>query len=318
MRWLSSADGSVDAYVTRHAAQVIHPNQPFAGTVGQILSENDALRGAEIAALLQIDHLYKKQFHQCSSGEQQVVRVAYAVLDRPDAIVLIEPFRHLDRYRREHLELLLERLTALGLQIGYTERAKETYRAVPFQTNESTGTPRIGLTNVSYRHPLQGTYAVEDVTFQTEEPGLTVCIGTNGSGKSTLLELMARSKRPLHGKVRRGERGYYVPAEPEYGPFPESAHRRVEQLQAALADVYPVVLLDEPTVDLTDTERQTFVQALQKKAETARIVCATHDASLIEVADDMLYMASGKVVYQGPRSTFQERSTLWSHTSSHS
>lgn len=316
MHWLSSIDGSLEAYVERYTAQIVHVHQPFAGKVGHILSSVDALRGAEIASLLQIDALYQKRFDECSNGEQQVVRVAYALVSRPDAIVLIEPFRHLDVFRREHLEMLLRRIHALGVRVAYTERAQENVSGVVFPFTPSTSRPLIDLSEVSYRHPLQAAYAVEEVTFQTNDPGLTVCIGTNGSGKSTLLELMARTRRPLHGKVRRGERTVYLPADPSYGPYPEADHRRVEQLIAVLTDDSSVLLLDEPTVDLTNSERRSFLETLLKKAETARVVCATHDPQLIQAATDVLCLASGKVVYQGTQSTFQERSTLWSHTSS--
>ena len=124
MQWLSTVDGSFEQYVERYRPYVIEMTQSFSGKVGHLLSSVDSFRGAELATLLQIDALYPKRFDACSSGEQQIVRVAYALLNRPDSIVLIEPFRHLDQFRREHLEMLLRRISEIGVQIGYTERAK--------------------------------------------------------------------------------------------------------------------------------------------------------------------------------------------------
>lgn len=316
MQWLSSRDGSVESFVALHDAKLIQMNRPFAGNVGRILSEKDALRGAEVASLLQIDHLFKKQIDQCSSGERQVVQVAHALLEQPTALVLVEPFRHLDRFRREHLQMLLHRITAHGVRVAYTERAKEAHGETDFPYISSKGQPDLKLCNVSFRHPLQSAYAVEDVTYRVSGPGLTVCIGANGSGKSTLLELMARAVRPLYGKVGKGERAVYLSAEPDFGPFPEAPQRRVAQLKSVLTSETSVLLLDEPSVDLTDDERRAFAAALSKKAETARVVCATHDPYLIKEASDVLCLASGRVVYSGTLSAFQERSTLWSHTSS--
>lgn len=316
MQWLSTFDGSFEAYIERYRPQVIRMDQPFSGKVGHLLSGVDSLRGAELASLLQIDGLYPKAFDACSSGEQQIVQVAHALLNQPESLVLIEPFRHLDQFRREHLEMLLRRITDLGVRIGYTERAQESSEDIQITFRQSETIPRIDATDVSYRHPLQATYAIEEVTVQMTEPGLTVCIGTNGSGKSTLLELLARSRRPLHGRVKRVERAAYLPAETEYGPFPKESNRRIAQLQAVLNDPASVLLLDEPTVDLTNEERTAFLEAVLKKSESARVLCATHDLALVDQATDVIYLASGRVVFQGERSIFQERSTLWSHTSS--
>lgn len=316
MQWLSTVDGSFEQYVERYRPYVIEMTQSFSGKVGHLLSSVDSFRGAEVATLLQIDALYPKRFDACSSGEQQIVRVAYALLNRPDSIVLIEPFRHLDQFRREHLEMLLRRISGIGVQIGYTERAKEPTGEATFTFNESKTPPSIDATDVSYRHPLQATYAIDHVTVQMNEPGLTVCIGTNGSGKSTLLELLARSRRPLQGRVKKGERAVYLPANPEVGPFPQEGKRRVAQLQYVLDDPSSVLLLDEPTVDLMRGERDAFLDALQQKAKSARVICATHDMGLIQIATDVIYLASGQVVFQGDWNLFQDRSTLWSHTSS--
>lgn len=314
MQWLSTVDGSFEKYVERYRPRVIEMNQPFSGKVGHLLSSVDPLQGAELATLLQIDALFHKPFDACSSGEQQIVQVAYALLDRPESVVLVEPFRHLDKFRREHLEMLLHRISRLGVRIGYTERAEETSGEMTFTIRQSNSTPNLDASNLAYRHPLQATYAIDDVSIRLNEPGLTVCIGTNGSGKSTLLELLARSRRPLRGRVKRGERAVYLPAEPEYGPFPKEKRRRVAQLQAVLEDASSVLLLDEPTVDLTSGERTAFMEALLQKAESACIVCATHDEALIDCATNVIYLANGRVVFEGERSLFQERSMLWSHT----
>lgn len=316
MEWLSSGQGRVDDWVTTNGATPVKLDSPLAGRVASLLIEEDPLYGSEVVAILQINHLLYKRFDECSSGERQLVRIAHALMRRPQALVLHEPFRHLDRYRREHLTMLLERLTHLGVKVAYTERAREAGAASAFSVAPSIGEVEISARDVSYRHPLQPAYAVEHATFTADKPGLTVLIGTNGSGKSTLLELLAKSIRPLQGKIKRVGRPLYLPAEEEYGPFPEASNRRVAQLAAVLVADVPVVLLDEPTVGLTDEERRHFCRALLEKRQTAQLICASHDPVLLEHADRVVSLSNGTIVFDGTKEAFMERSLVWSHSSS--
>ncbi|WP_214788411.1 ATP-binding cassette domain-containing protein [Exiguobacterium sp. s21] len=318
MRWLSLADGheELEQWVEAEHARVVHLDTPLAGKVASLISGSDALRGAELAAILQIDHLFHKRFDECSSGERQLVRIAHALADSSEAIVLIEPFRHLDRFRVEHLTMLLSRLTALGVRVAYTDRTREHTSSVTFDVNPTVNKPRLVVTDVSYRHPLQASYAVEHVSYKAERAGLTICIGTNGSGKSTLLELIAKSVRPLYGKVKWTERPVYLPAEQEVGPFPHATNRRLAQLQAIFDSEASLFLLDEPSVGLTEQERFQFERALIEKAATAHILCATHDERLIEAADRIVCLSNGTLVFDGTVAEYTERSALWSHTSS--
>lgn len=316
MRWLSLADGDDEfkEWVREEQARVVRLDTPLAGKVATLISGSDALRGAELAAILQIDHLFHKRFDECSSGERQLVRIAHALADSSEAIVLIEPFRHLDRFRVEHLTMLLSRLTGLGVRIAYTDRAREHTPSDPFHVNPTMNQPQLVVTDVSYRHPLQASYAVEHVSYEAKQAGLTICNGTNGSGKSTLLELIAKSVRPLYGKVKWAERPVYLPAEQEYGPFPHAANRRVAQLQAVFDSEASLFLLDEPSVGLTEQERSQFERALTEKAMTAHVLCATHDEQLIQAADRILCLSNGKIVFDGDLAEYRKRSALWSHT----
>lgn len=318
MRWLSLAEGpkEFNDWVMAERAKIVRLDTPLAGKVASLISREDALRGAELAAILQIDHLFHKRFDECSSGERQLVRIAYALAESAEALVLIEPFRHLDRFRSEHLRMLLQRLANLGVRLAYTDQARERGVSSAFAVISTTKQPMLDVNDVSYRHPLQACYAVEHVSYHATTPGLTVCIGTNGSGKSTLLELIAKSLRPLYGKIKCSERPEYVPAEQEFGPFPHSTNRRYDQLQAIFGSESSLFLLDEPTVGLKEQERSAFEQALIDKAETAHIMCATHDEQLIAVADRILCLSNGAVVFDGDRDEYMKRSALWSHTSS--
>lgn len=320
MRWLSLTDGhdEFDEWVREERARVIRLDTPLAGKVSSLISGSDALRGAELAAILQIDHLFHKRFDECSSGERQLVHIAHALADSAEALVLIEPFRHLDRFRVEHLTMLLSRLTGLGVRIAYTDRAREHSPSGAFHVNPTMNQPQLVVTDVSYRHPLQASYAVEHVSYEMKGPGLTVCIGTNGSGKSTLLELIAKSVRPLYGKVKWTERPVYLPAEQEFGPFPHATNRRLAQLQAIFDSEASLFLLDEPSVGLTEQERSQFERALFEKAGTAHIMCATHDEQLIQAADRIICLSNGMLVFDGDRSDYMKRSALWSHMSSSS
>lgn len=318
MRWLSLADGSdeFDDWVKAKQAKIVRLDTPLAGKVASLISGRDALRGAELAAILQIDHLFHKRFDECSSGERQLVRLAHALADSAEALVLVEPFRHLDRFRIEHLTMLLSRLSEIGIRVAYTDRTREHSPYEAFRVNPSVEQPRLVITDVSYRHPLQGSYAVEHVSYEANQSGLTICIGTNGSGKSTLLELIAKSIRPLYGKVKWTDRPVYLPAEQEYGPFPHATNRRVAQLQAVFESEASLFLLDEPSVGLTEQEWSQFVRALKEKATTAHIMCATHDQRLIQVADRIIYLSNGTLVFDGGIEEYAKRSMLWSPTSS--
>lgn len=320
MRWLSLADGhdEFEEWVREERARIIRLDTPLAGKVSSLISGSDALRGAELAAILQIDHLFHKRFDECSSGERQLVRIAHALADSAKALVLIEPFRHLDRFRVEHLTMLLSRLTGLGVRIAYTDRASEHSPSGAFHVNPTMNQPQLVVTDVSYRHPLQASYAVEHVSYEAKQAGLTICIGTNGSGKSTLLELIAKSVRPLYGKVKWAERPVYLPAEQEFGPFPHATNRRLAQLQAIFDSEASLFLLDEPSVGLTEQERSQFERALIEKAGTAHIMCATHDEQLIQAADRIICLSNGMLVFDGDRSDYMKRSALWSHMSSSS
>ena len=316
MQWLSSAGTDVADWVETHDARCITFDQVFAGVIGERLSRHHALRGAEIANLFQIHYLYPKRFDECSSGERQLIQIVESLLDLPDAIVLIEPFRFLDGLRREYLMLLLERLERLGIAVAYTDRTFESSEAFDFQVDEVASSFQLQMTNVSYRHPLQPYYAIQDVEYRVSTPGLTVCIGANGSGKSTLLELMAKIIRPLYGKTRVTERATYLAADETFGPFPNEANRRLKQLQFVFASERALLLLDEPTVGLTSQEQQAFLRAVAKKAKTARVICATHDAQLIRQASEVMVLSSGRIVFQGTFPQYEERSVLWSPSSS--
>ena len=320
MRWLSVAGGKneLDEWVRSERAKVVRLDTPLAGKVAALISHGNALRGAELAAILQIDHLNHKRFDECSSGEQQLVRLAHALAESASAFVLVEPFRYLDRFRSEHLIMLLHRLESLGVRLAYTDRSLEDGVARLFHVTSTRTSPELIVNDVSYRHPLQADYAVEHVSLTIDTPGLTVCTGTNGSGKSTLLELMAKSLRPLYGKVKWSERPIYLPPEQEFGPFPDSSSRRFDQLQAVLASDVSLILLDEPTIGLTKGERIDFERALLKKAETAHVVCASHDVQLIATANRILCLSSGTVVFDGTRDDYSKRSMLWSPISSSS
>lgn len=301
MRWTKSYDG-----------QLVDETMPLAGYVGDLLSERDALRGAEIASILQIESLWGRRFDTCSSGEEQLVRIAYCLAQQPRALGLVEPYAFLDTLRREHLMVLLERIERFGMtELAISQSELSTTPAPSFTVLEAESAPLLNLTNVSYRHPLALRYALQGLTLRYERPGLVALVGANGSGKSTLLHLMHRTFRPLSGKVRTTG-SYYVPAHELYGPFRGEENRRIRQLQAAFVSGRPLLLFDEPTVHLNVQEREALTRALREQARTALVVCATHDETLVASADHVLYVMQGSLVFDGERDRFYERSLRWS------
>jgi ABC-2 type transport system ATP-binding protein len=61
-------------------------------------------------------------------------------------------------------------------------------------------TPPIAVRSLQRR--FRGHLALDDVTFEIEEPSITGLLGRNGAGKSTLMRILAAQERPTSGTVR--------------------------------------------------------------------------------------------------------------------
>jgi ATP-binding cassette subfamily C protein LapB len=62
-----------------------------------------------------------------------------------------------------------------------------------------------------------------------------------------------------------------------------------------------VLLLDEPTAALDSGSEQQVVAALEERTKGKTVIFVTHRGALLQLADRIIVMDSGKVVADGPR-----------------
>lgn len=119
-------------------------------------------------------------------------------------------------------------------------------------------------------------------------------IGRNGSGKSTLLKFLC-GLCPSTGdiKVPKDVRFGYVPQMIEDFAHLSGGQRLNQVLTKILAENPNVLLLDEPTNHLDQSNRRAFLHMLYHYEGT--LIIATHDTELINMADILWHIESGKI-----------------------
>ncbi|GAB3494421.1 thiol reductant ABC exporter subunit CydC [Flexivirga lutea] len=193
---------------------------------------------------------------------------------------------------------------------------------------------RLRATGLGYRYPGARAPAVHDLDLECRA-GLTALTGPSGCGKTTVLDLLAGLRTPTTGTVERPA-VHYVTQRPFVVPgtigenialatelpdgdawLPEPLRRLPAGLETVVGDDgfglsagqrallaltraqlsdAPVVLLDEPTAHL-DSDMQQHAEAMIKDlSRTRTVVVATHSASLIALADNV-------VQFRGDRGT---------------
>lgn len=71
----------------------------------------------EAMLICNVDHLSQRRFAELSGGQRQRVRIAKALAQTPQTLILDEPGNHLDLHALEHLAQLLHTLADRGLAI---------------------------------------------------------------------------------------------------------------------------------------------------------------------------------------------------------
>jgi iron complex transport system ATP-binding protein len=104
---------SVDFTVLQFVRQGRAPYLSFLG----VLQEPDRIAVWKALALAGVEHLAQRPFNELSGGERQRVKIALALAQEPQLLLLDEPAQHLDIGRQAEVFSVLERLNQQGITI---------------------------------------------------------------------------------------------------------------------------------------------------------------------------------------------------------
>jgi len=104
---------SVDFTVLQFVRQGRAPYLSFLG----ILQDPDRIAVWKAMELAGVDHLAQRKFNELSGGERQRVKIALALAQEPQLLLLDEPAQHLDIGRQAEVFSVLERLNQQGITI---------------------------------------------------------------------------------------------------------------------------------------------------------------------------------------------------------
>ncbi|SKA15081.1 ATP-binding cassette domain-containing protein [Sediminibacterium ginsengisoli] len=180
----------------------------------------------EVLALLRISHVKHTSLLQLSNGENKKVQLAKALLERPDWLLLDNPYTGLDAAARTSLDEILTQLAAAGFQLlivtspalipqvaTHVALLENGTMSVPEEKEKFLAqrsvkpVPRLEVKNEPpqlYEYPdfetavkmkgisvsYNGKAILDDINWEVKKGECWNISGHNGSGKSTLLSLV--------------------------------------------------------------------------------------------------------------------------------
>jgi molybdate transport system ATP-binding protein len=138
----------------------------------------------QVVELFELGDLLEKEVIALSTGQNRRLRIARALLRKPEILLLDDPFSGMDSRRRDFLSTYLERLAQQGIHLGIACRAEEipnvcTHRALLHQGQIidtcEVPPPHAASENGSISHPAstQGTSSHSESNEQIKLPPVT-------------------------------------------------------------------------------------------------------------------------------------------------
>jgi ATP-binding cassette, subfamily C, bacterial LapB len=160
--------------------------------------------------------------------------------------------------------------------------------------------PKITFDKVSFRYDAEPDMALSGTVLDIKPGEVIVVLGPNGSGKTTILRAMAGLLSAQSGSVLLDGRNIsqFNPDDLlqsfTYIPTGSDIRSQFERLSNSV-----VCLLDDPYLP-GEKDKESLIDLIGKRRGEATIVVATHDVFLADIADNVLIMNRGSVVYFGP------------------
>ena len=175
----------------------------------------------QIAEKLGITYLLDRFFIKLSTGETRKVLLAQALLQKPDLLILDEPFANVDKKTRNSLLALLKDLNNHGVTIIVCDHEHHLYLNyadtftylsdgnLELVTDPTSKNPNVKLCNNTQSEQI---LRLENISIQQGKKellnvddfhifkGITTLTGDNGTGKTTLLHAISQLKK-YDGKI---------------------------------------------------------------------------------------------------------------------
>ncbi len=101
-----------------HVRQFVEQGRtPHISSFLGILQQEDRIAVARALELANVEHLADRNFNELSGGERQRVKIALALAQDPELLLLDEPAQHLDIGRQAEVFAVLHRLNEAGITI---------------------------------------------------------------------------------------------------------------------------------------------------------------------------------------------------------
>lgn len=197
---------------TYHGQRYENQGMENCPTVEEYLRKQTGTDPSEISQTLEIGHIAGRKLLQLSNGERKRTQLAEALLQKPDLLVLDQPFTGLDLHSREILNRLLQQMMNRGVSLVIicdaelipsgiqkivelkTDRVKTVMSAADDALFELLPSPDesfdeiVAMRNVHVE--LNGKAILQEINWQIKPGERWVLQGHNGAGKTTLLSLI--------------------------------------------------------------------------------------------------------------------------------